>query len=72
MQTVVETLTEHGVEAFEVEEDGYVSVNVPCGDGRSRDCQELIAEIESWLAERGLPFVPEEADGRIVIRPPAA
>jgi hypothetical protein len=71
MQAVVETLSEHGIEALEVQEDGYVSVEVPCGEGDDRDCQELIADIESWLAERGLPFVPEEVDGRVVIRPPA-
>jgi hypothetical protein len=71
VETVVEALSEHGVESFEVDEDGYVSVEVPCGKGDTRDCQELIADIEAWLAERGLPFVPEEVDGRIVIRPPA-
>jgi hypothetical protein len=72
MQAVVDALSEHGIEASEVEEDGYVSVEVPCGEGDSRDCHELIVEIESWLAERGLPFVPEEIEGRIVIRPPGS
>jgi hypothetical protein len=72
MQAVVEALSEHGIEALEVKEDSYVSVEVPCGEGDERDCQELIADIESWLAERGLPFVPEEVDGRVVIRPPAS
>jgi hypothetical protein len=71
MQAVVETLTEHGIEGSEVQEDGYVAVAVPCGKDDTRDCQELIADIESWLAEKGLPFVPEEIDGRVVIRPPA-
>jgi hypothetical protein len=71
MKAVVDTLAEHGIEALEVEEDGYVAVEVPCGEGDDRDCQELIADIESWLAERGLPFVPEEVEGRVVIRPPA-
>jgi hypothetical protein len=71
MQAVVEALSEHGIESLQVQEDGYVSVEVPCGEGDKRDCQELIADIESWLAERGLPFVPEEVDGRVVIRPPA-
>jgi hypothetical protein len=71
MQAVVETLSEHGIDSFEIEEDGYVSVEVPCEPGGDPDCQQLIADIESWLAERGLPFVPEEVDGRVVIRPPA-
>lgn len=72
MQAVVEVLTEQGVEAFQVEEDGFVSVEVPCGKDDDRDCHELIVDIEAWLAAKGLPFVPEEVDGRILIRPPAS
>jgi hypothetical protein len=70
MQAVVDTLKEHGIES--VEEDGYVRVDVPCSDGDERDCHELIVDIEAWLAENGLPFVAEEVDGRVVIRPPAS
>ena len=33
-------------------------------DGDERDCHELIVDIEAWLAEKGLPFVAEEVDGR--------
>jgi hypothetical protein len=69
MQAVVDTLKEHGIES--VEEDGYVRVEVPCSEGDERDCHELIVDIESWLAEKGLPFVAEEVDGHVVIRPPA-
>jgi hypothetical protein len=73
MQAVVETLTEHGVESETVEEDGYVLVQVPCGGkDAERDCHELIVDIEAWLTEKGLPFVAQEVDGRIVIRPPAS
>jgi hypothetical protein len=72
MQTVVDVLTEQGVEAFQVEEDGFVSVEVPCGKDDDRDCHELIVDIEAWLTAKGLPFVPEEIDGRILIRPPAS
>ncbi len=72
MQAVVDMLTEHRIESFQVEEDGYVSVEVPCGKDDDGDCHELIADIEAWLMEKGLPFVPEEVDGRILIRPPAS
>jgi len=72
MQAVVEALTEHGIESFQVEEEGYVSVEVPCGNDDDRDCHELIVDIEAWLTEKGLPFVPEEVNGRILIRPPAS
>jgi hypothetical protein len=71
MQSVIDALSEHGIESFEVEDEGYVSVEVPCSEDDKRDCQELIADIEVWLTERGLPFVPEEVEGRVVIRPPA-
>lgn len=67
----METLTEHGIESAEIEEDGYVSIEVPCGK-EDRDCHELMADIEGWLTEKGLAFVPEEIDGRILIRPPAS
>jgi hypothetical protein len=72
MQAVVDALTESGIESFEVEEEGYVLVEVPCGKGDERDCQELIGDIEALLAERSLPFVPEEREGRVLIRPPAS
>ena len=71
MQAVVDALTENGIESLEVEEEGYVLVEVPCGKDDERDCQELIGDIEALLAERGLPFVPQEVDGRVLIRPPA-
>ncbi len=70
MQAVVDTLTEHGVESETVEGDDYVLVHVPCGGDDEQDCHELIVDIESWLAEKGLPFVAQEVDGRILIRPP--
>jgi hypothetical protein len=71
MQQLVETLSDHGVDATTVDEDGVVAVEVPCDEDGNRDCARLLAQIEGWLAERGLPFVPEEQDGRILIRPPA-
>lgn len=71
MQAVVDTLKEHGIESLEVEEEGYVRIEVPSSEGDERDCHELIVDIEAWLAEKGLPFVAQEVDGRIVIRPPA-
>jgi hypothetical protein len=70
MQAVVEALTEHGIESFQVDEEGYVEV--PCRNDDDRDCHELVVDIEAWLTEKGLPFVPEEVDGRILIRPPAS
>jgi hypothetical protein len=72
MQAVVETLSEHGVESETVVEDDYVLVQIPCSKDDERGCHELIVDIEAWLTEKGLPFVAQEVDGRIVIRPPAS
>jgi glycine cleavage system protein P-like pyridoxal-binding family len=71
MQQLLDTLSEHGVEAATIDEDGVVVVEVHCDDEGKRDCAELLSQIEGWLAEKGLPFVPEEQDDRILIRPPA-
>jgi hypothetical protein len=72
MDDLLKALSEHGVDGATVEESGAVAVMVPCDDDGNRDCSELLSQIEGWLAERDLPFVPEEQDGRILIRPPAA
>jgi glycine cleavage system protein P-like pyridoxal-binding family len=71
VQQLLDTLSEHGVEAATIDEDGVVVVEVRCDDEGKRDCAELLSQIEGWLAEEGLPFVPEEQDDRILIRPPA-
>jgi hypothetical protein len=71
MQQLVETLSDRGIEAALIDESGVVAVEVPCDDDGNRDCAALRSEIEGWLTEEGLPFVPEEQDGRILIRPPA-
>jgi glycine cleavage system protein P-like pyridoxal-binding family len=71
MQELVKTLSSHGVYATTVSEDGVVAVEVPCDEEGNRDCAQLLSQIEGWLSKEGLPFVPEEQDGRILIRPPA-
>jgi hypothetical protein len=71
MEQLVETLNDHGLEATTVEESGVVAVEVPCDGDGNQNCAELLSEIQGWLAEQGLPFVPEEQEGRILIRPPA-
>jgi hypothetical protein len=71
MEQVLETLSNRGIDAATVEESGVVAVEVPCDDKGGADCAELLSQIEGWLEEGGLPFVPEEQEGRILIRPPA-
>jgi hypothetical protein len=71
VEQLVKTLSDHGVDAATVDEDGVVAVEVPCDEDGKRDCAKLLSQIEGLLAEQGLPFVPEEQDDRILIRPPA-
>jgi hypothetical protein len=71
MQQLVETLGDHGIDAVTVDEDGVVAVEVPCDKDGNRDCTQLLSQIQDWIAEQGLPFVPEDQGDRILIRPPA-
>lgn len=72
MQQVVEALAERGIDAAEVDENGVLAIEVPCRDDGTPDCGELLEQIDAWLAESGLPFVPENAGDRIYIRPAAS
>ena len=70
---VLEVLRERGVEAEPIEAEGALGIRVPCGDGESEQtCEELLAEMESLVAEAGLPLVPERGDGFVFLRPPGA
>ncbi len=64
---LVTLLREQGVEAH-VLDDG---LEIPCDDDTSRLCDELVARLESWIGELGVPLVPERGDGRVFLRPPA-
>jgi hypothetical protein len=66
-------LEERGISGTPVDEDdGRLAVEIPC-EGDSADlCADLVAELESWLAEAGLPFVPVPLDGRVLLRPPGS
>jgi hypothetical protein len=68
---VLEALRERGVEAEAIDEEGTLGVRVPCGDGESdRTCDDLLAEMESLVADAGLPLVPQRGDGFVFLRPP--
>ena len=54
-------------------EDGFgFGVEIPCDDERDRGCADALHEVERWVAETGVVLVPQLADGRIFLRPPAA
>jgi hypothetical protein len=72
MLRLVHALSERGLDAATIEDGGVIAVEVPCDEDGNRDCDQLLHDLEGWLAEQHLPFVPQEFDGRILIRPPAA
>jgi hypothetical protein len=66
---LVESLGARGFEPRVLDEDGRLALEVPCHDGPGA-CHELYEELEGWIADQGLPLVPLELNGSIVLRPP--
>ena len=66
---LVESLGARGFEARMLDDDGRVVLEVPCHDGPGA-CHELYTELETWIVAQGLPLVPLELEGSIVLRPP--
>jgi hypothetical protein len=69
---VLETLRAYGFDARRTDHDGAPALEVRCGPDWDRACDEIVAELESWIAERGIPLVPERIDDRVLLRPPAS
>ena len=58
---------------FDVRETEAQVLEIPCGpDGQRRLCDEIVGELETWIAEAGIPFVPERLEDRVVLRPPGS
>ena len=66
---LLELLADHGLDARPVDE---VGIEVPCGNARDRECDDLLAQVESVVMNLGAPFVPIKHDGVIYIRPPVS
>ena len=64
---VIEVLREQGHDP----EVHKLGVLVRCEDGDGA-CDGLVSDLEAWLAESGVPLVPERADGHVYLRPPAS
>jgi hypothetical protein len=64
---LVDALRQRGLEAKPLDENDSPGLEVLC-DG----CEEVLAQIETWLAENELPLVPVLADGRVFLRPPGS
>ena len=62
---VVEALRERG---HDPDVHG-LGIRVRCED-EAELCDELVSDLEAWLAESGIPLVPERANGHVHLRPP--
>jgi hypothetical protein len=62
---LVDALRQRGLEVKPLDENDSPGLEVLC-DG----CEDVLAQIETWLAENELPLVPVLADERVFLRPP--
>ena len=69
---LLRALTERGLDAQPVDDDAMPAIEVPCGDDAERSCDEVLGEVEAWIAESGVPLVPEIAERAVFLRPPAS
>lgn len=65
-------LKEHGLEARAVDGEEMPGIEIPCGGEAGRGCDEVLAEVEAWIADSGLPLVPVKSNGAVLLRPPSS
>ena len=64
-------LSAHGIEGVPLGDETPLGFRIPCEDGESeRGCVELLAQVESLVADTGLPLVPVRGDGFVFLGPP--
>jgi len=69
---LLHALTERGLAARPVDDGPIPAIEVPCGDDAGRPCEDVFGEVETWIAESGVPLVPEIAERAVFVRPPAS
>jgi hypothetical protein len=70
---LMSALERRGLEPKVVDEAGESVIEIPCAESDvARLCDDVMAEVESLLAELELPLVPERNEDRVFLRPPAA
>ncbi len=65
---LLSALSAEGLEPEVLDGEELIGLELECVDADG--CADLIHAIEGWLTENGLPLVPEQVGGRIVLRPP--
>jgi hypothetical protein len=64
---LLSALEQSGLDAQVVDREGETVIEIDADSG-----EDALAKVESVLGELELPLVPEQADGKIYVRPPAA
>ena len=71
-EALQELLQANGIETEPLDDESGLGFRVPYEDGdEERACDELVAQLESLVADEGLPLVPQRGDGFVVLRPAA-
>ena len=69
---LLSVLRDRGLEPRELADDSLLGFEIPCDEGDpDRICADVLAEMETIVAESGLPLVPVKAEGAVFLRPPA-
>jgi hypothetical protein len=61
LHEIVDGLRARGLDPHVVEDADILGVEIPCGDP-VRSCDDVYAEVESWISETGSPLVPMKLD----------
>jgi hypothetical protein len=68
---LLEVLRAHGLDARPSEGD-ELGIEISCETDEGDTCDEVIADVEAFIAAAGLPLVPVRTDGAVFVRPPAS
>jgi hypothetical protein len=70
---LLSALEQRGLEPRVTDHAGEPVIEIPCEESDvARLCDDVMAEVETLLAEQSLPLVPERDENRVFVRPPAA
>lgn len=69
---LLELLRARGLDAKPVDGDELPGIQIPCGGESARLCDEILDDLETWVAEAGIPLVPVRRDDVVLLRPPGS
>jgi hypothetical protein len=72
LEEIVDALRARGLEPQVVADDDFLGVEIPC-DNVVTGCDEVYAEVETWISATGSPLVPMRLDDTsILLRHPVS